>query len=101
MTELVGAGAFWTPVDVEAPAEYSPSEEAQAAAQAALDLIQAQQEAECRRCALCGQLVNRVDEFGLCSKTSVPHVKWRQQVRGLGKPAGRRSRSRAVPEFAS
>lgn len=92
MTVLVGAGAYWTPVGVEAPSEYVPTAEAREAAQAALDLIQVRHEADCRRCALCGQLCNRVDGFGLCSKTSIPHAKWRQQVRGQEKAVDRRSR---------
>jgi len=28
-------------------------------------------------CRLCGQVVNRLDTFGLCSKTSQAHQEWR------------------------
>lgn len=34
------------------------------------------------RCRLCGQVVNRLDLFGLCSKTSLPH----QERRGIPAP---------------
>lgn len=39
------------------------------------------------QCRLCGQVVNRLDAFGLCSKTSAPH----QERRGLLPKKGRRS----------
>lgn len=29
------------------------------------------------QCRLCGQTVNRLDKFGLCSKVSDPHKEWR------------------------
>ena len=39
------------------------------------------------QCRLCGQIVNRLDGFGLCSKTSVPH----QERRGIVSKKARRS----------
>lgn len=39
------------------------------------------------QCRLCGQVVNRLDEFGLCSKTSIPH----QERRGVLPKKARRS----------
>ncbi len=32
-------------------------------------------------CALCGQRANKLDRFGLCSKTSEPHQDWRAAAR--------------------
>lgn len=32
-------------------------------------------------CRLCGQMTNRLDQFGLCSKTSEAHQDWRAGVR--------------------
>ena len=84
MKALVGAGTMWVPaVRLEDPAEYVPTPEALAAAAAELDRIQAFHEAECQRCTLCGQLALRLDDFGLCSKTSEPHIAWRQKVRRM------------------
>ncbi|WP_288874205.1 hypothetical protein [uncultured Microbacterium sp.] len=31
-------------------------------------------------CRLCGQVVNRLDMFGLCSKTSEAHKEWRGET---------------------
>ena len=47
---------------------------------AALEEIDHQQ-AGCPTCALCGQRANRLDKYGLCSKTSEAHQDWRAGVR--------------------
>lgn len=103
MTVLVGAGAHWAPVGVEPPAEYVQTAEGRAAVQEALDLIQMRHDAEYPRCALCGQPSARIDDFGLCQKISVPHVKWRNQVLARERTSGRRSvsRPRRRAEFVS
>lgn len=100
MTAIVGAGTYWVPVRTEQDDEYTPTPEAKASARAELDRIQAYHEAECLRCALCGQLTYSLDSFGLCSKESVPHREWRQQVRkreaAAGGPRVRKSRPRSA-----
>lgn len=40
-------------------------------------------------CKLCGQRANRLDRFGLCSKTSEPHMEWRAGVRADEKSGAR------------
>lgn len=39
-------------------------------------------------CRLCGQIVNHLDKFGLCSKTSDAHQEWRGVT--VRKKAGKR-----------
>lgn len=87
MKAIVGAGSVWVPVRLEDPSDYTPTPEALAAARTELDRIQARHEVECQRCSLCGQLANRLDDLGLCSKVSEPHVQWRQKVRRMEKAA--------------
>lgn len=88
MKALVGAGSMWVPsVRIEDPSDYTPTPEALTAARAALDRIQARHEVECERCSLCGHLSNRLDDFGLCSKVSEPHLQWRARVRRIEKAA--------------
>ncbi|MCK2031242.1 hypothetical protein [Microbacterium galbinum] len=41
-------------------------------------------------CRLCGQVVNHLDKFGLCSKVSPAHREWRGDVVQSKKKAGRR-----------
>lgn len=102
MTALVGAGAYWVP-KIEDPSEYVPTEAALAAARAELDRIQAFHETQCelcRRCALCGQLTHRLDDFGLCTKISTPHLEWRQRVNKMeaaaAGPRFKKSRARTA-----
>lgn len=101
MTALVGAGALWVPTRLEDPSAYTPTPEALAAAAAELDRIQRFHEEECQRCTLCGQLAVRLDDFGLCSKTSEPHLQWRQKVRRMeaaaAGPKFRKSRTAGTP----
>ena len=88
MKAIVGAGSMWVPtVRIEDPSNYTPTPEALAAATAVLERIQARHEAECDRCSLCGQLMNRPDDFGLCSKVSESHLQWRARVRRIEKAA--------------
>lgn len=88
MKAIVGAGSMWVPtVRIEDPSNYTPTPEALAAADLVLERIQARHEAECDRCSLCGQLSNRLDDFGLCSKVSESHVQWRARVRRIEKAA--------------
>lgn len=47
--------------------------------EAALAKIDARHEGK-PECALCGQRVNVLDRFGLCSKISDPHKEWRAGV---------------------
>lgn len=41
-------------------------------------------------CALCGQRALKLDKFGLCSKVSEPHKKWRAETRAEQQASGRR-----------
>ncbi len=41
-------------------------------------------------CALCGQRTIKLDRFGLCSKISEPHKKWRAETRAEQQATGRR-----------
>lgn len=95
MTGLAGAGAYWTPTRTEDDGPYEPTAESKAAVRRTLDQIQKRHEETAARCALCGQLTYRLDDFGLCSKTSEPHVAWRKQVRKREATAGRRAGVRA------
>lgn len=60
--------------------EWVLDDAARARAAAELDRIDAGHEGK-PTCAACGQRVNRLDRFGLCSKTSVMHEEWRAGVR--------------------
>lgn len=53
---------------------------ARARVQAALDAIDRRHEV-LPECALCGQRAATLDRFGLCSKTSEPHMEWRAGIR--------------------
>lgn len=49
-----------------------------------------QRQAHHPTCALCGQRTLRLDRFGLCSKVSEPHKKWRAETRAEQQALGRR-----------
>lgn len=60
--------------------EWKADADSRARADAELALID---KAHARKptCQLCGQRVNRLDEFGLCSKVSVTHMRFRETGR--------------------
>lgn len=49
-----------------------------------------QRQAHHLTCALCGQRTLKLDKFGLCSKVSEPHKKWRAETRAEQQATGRR-----------
>lgn len=84
---LVGSGPFWVPAmtDTDDAPEWAPSDESREQTRQALQSIDEAHRATCEACTLCGQRVKRLDGFGLCSKQSPPHAKWRSRVRAMEK----------------
>lgn len=68
--------------------EYSFDEAARVRVREALAIVDMVHEGK-PQCRLCGQISNRLDEFGLCSKTSDPHTAWRAEARALHRVSAR------------
>jgi hypothetical protein len=60
--------------------EWVPDDAARARTKTALDLID-DTHAHKPTCVLCGQRANSLDRFGLCTKVSASHLRYREEER--------------------